>query len=211
LKKKYLNGRNCELFSVDFKLQSEIEVKMNRKTYFFAFTFIGLAAAVSIEPRNFSSEHLEKVKPFSSRNIDCSQYPDKTVFPDIHDCYRYLICDGGELFHEFCPEGHIFNRDENLCDDPDYYDVECINDPEYDDYDERCPPPGSNDLVFLPSMYCDEFKICINGFPVIVMCRPGLHWNKEEGLDSLWGCSQRTSFRGGGVRPLHTNVARRPL
>lgn len=49
--------------------------------------------------------------------------------------------------------------------------------PEDPGVDNGCPPPGSDQLVFIESEFCDEFYICINGQRIIQQCRDGLHFN----------------------------------
>lgn len=63
--------------------------------------------------------------------------------------------------------------------------------------DFRCPFPGSNELRFLPSEYCDSYYICVNGNPVLTPCRNGLHWNAwEEVCDEPGnaGCDVNSEF-----------------
>lgn len=51
-------------------------------------------------------------------------------------------------------------------------------DPEWPE-DSECPT-NTNDVVFLPGAYCDEYYICINGEPRRMECRQGQHWNEEN-------------------------------
>lgn len=80
-----------------------------------------------------------------------------------------------------CDEGDLFDPWDAVCDSAD--SVTCLDDfpPDgnFPDGDLACPPPGSNEIRFLPSVYCDEFYICVNGQPVLLQCRPGQHWNIE--------------------------------
>ena len=111
----------------------------------------------------------------------CDDYEDMDAFPHPDSCQEYLICWGGLLLEQICPEGTLFDPIDAVCDPADQ--VTCIGDFPPDGNwpdDDLCPPTGSNEVRFLPSMYCDEFYICINGQPVLLQCRPGQHWNIEK-------------------------------
>jgi len=118
-------------------------------------------------------------QPFWDPNF-CNDWQDLDAFPHPDSCAEYLICWQGELWEQECPPGMLFDPWDAFCDYEEY--VVCLDDlPEgpWPD-DDLCPPPGSNEVRFLPSLYCDEFYICINGQPVLLQCRPGQHWNVYE-------------------------------
>lgn len=54
------------------------------------------------------------------------------------NCSHYIVCDEDEPYHEFCPDGLLFNPDIQDCDDPDYVDCgnEYYDSGEYEDYDD---------------------------------------------------------------------------
>lgn len=110
----------------------------------------------------------------------CNDYEDLDAFPHPDSCWQYLICWFGELYEDECPHGEMFDRWNGYCDDE--ANVVCADDenPNYPDPDEMCPPANSNEIRFLPSEYCDEYFICLNGQPVLLYCRPGQHWNIEK-------------------------------
>jgi Chitin binding Peritrophin-A domain len=152
------------------------------------FAFIGLVAA-KFEKKKFdhSNKHkLTKNHEMVLLNFDpnfCNDFKDWDMFPHPDNCKEYLMCWDGELFEKICAEGELFDPFEGYCDDA--ANVICLDEPwpEPDpepDFDE-CPPPGSSEIRFLPSIYCDEFYICINGQPILLQCRPGQHWNIDEG------------------------------
>jgi hypothetical protein len=155
---------------------------------FCVLALVGLVAARSNQQisalKRGSSLSFSKAKPFWGDYIDCNEYDDETLLPNIYNCRDFFMCWGGELFEFSCEEGEIFSRETNFCEDEN--ETECVEEPWPDpdeEVDEGCPPPGSNDLVFLPSFYCDEYFICINGRAIPMLCRPGLHWNMYEGKE----------------------------
>lgn len=106
-----------------------------------------------------------------------------TMFPFPGDCTRAILCFGDRLEVRPCPDGLYFDIFDGVCDERDL--VTCWEDtypdyPEYPDDDERCPPADSNEVVFIPSEYCDSYYICIGGQPVLMNCPNGLHWNKDD-------------------------------
>jgi hypothetical protein len=154
---------------------------------FCVLMFCGLATAkISLSKFNATAlhklsvtTHLDKAQPFWDPEF-CNDFEDLDAFPHPDSCEEYLICWDGELWEMICDDGMLFDPVDLVCDDPDY--VECLDDPWPEpDPDNECPPPGSSEVVFLPSIYCDEFYICINGNPILMMCRPGQHWNMEKG------------------------------
>lgn len=158
-------------------------------------TFLGLHASAreidgpKVSPRaNITA--FQQARPFQRwndgqndgwcDNVDAwfkYRHPDAS----LEMCWRYLFCDEeGKLWEYDCPEGELFDErtwtclpeDEATCFEPDVEEIP--------DHDDRCPPPGSNDIVFLESLYCELFYICINGEPIQLNCRPGQHWNVDE-------------------------------
>ena len=154
---------------------------------FFIFLLCGLAAA-KIDPIKFDvttlhklniSTHLDQAQPFWDPDF-CNDFDDMDAFPHPDSCEEYLICWDGELWEQICDEGDLFDPVDLVCDDAN--NVVCVDDPWPEpDPDNGCPPPGSSQVVFLPSEFCDEFFICINGNPILMMCRPGQHWNIKMG------------------------------
>lgn len=156
---------------------------------FCVFLLVGFATAkfnlskvnvTAFQKPHFGS-NVDKSQPFWDPDF-CEDYEDLDAFPHPDSCEEFLICWQGELWEMICDEGQLFDPWDLVCDDADY--VECLEDPwpEPDpDPDSECPPPGSSEVVFLPSVYCDEYYICINGQPILLQCRPGQHWNVKEG------------------------------
>lgn len=54
-----------------------------------------------------------------------------------------------------------------------------IENPSYPDIEDSECPLHSSEPIFLPGPYCDEYYICLNGVPHIMICRKGQHWNME--------------------------------
>lgn len=154
---------------------------------FCVFLFFGLEAEAKLDASkvNVDKFHTPQIRstsraaqPFWDPDF-CNDWEDLDAFPHPDSCWQYVICWNGELWEDECPIGQLFDPWEGVCDDEDV--VICLGDewPETPP-DDECPPPGSNEVRFLPSPYCDEFYICINGQPILLFCRPGQHWNIEQ-------------------------------
>lgn len=142
---------------------------------------LGLADAVAkfdVSKLNVSAlfkpfiSHVQRAQTFWDPDF-CNDWQDGDAFPHPDSCQEYLICWQGELWEGICDPGLLFDPWDAYCDDAD--NVVCLDDQWPEDND--CPPFGSTEIRFLPSYYCDEFYICINGEPVLWFCRPGQHWN----------------------------------
>ncbi|CRL07566.1 CLUMA_CG020531, isoform A [Clunio marinus] len=152
-------------------------------------TIIGLAAATrpKFELTSFNSTTFVH-KPYIPRNDAepfwdpnfCDGWRDRDIFVHPERCEGFLMCWGGELLEFDCPRGMIFDFMDLVCDFPDQ--AVCWMDarPPPVIPDNHCPPPGSNEVRFLPSVNCDEYYICMNGRPVLLQCAPGQHWNIQE-------------------------------
>lgn len=69
-------------------------------------------------------------------------------------------------------------------------------DPPIHPEDSECPL-NTNEVVFLPGEYCDEYYICLNGVPNLMSCRNGQHWNDFERYcdePHLAGCDVNIPF-----------------
>ncbi|CRL03885.1 CLUMA_CG017009, isoform A [Clunio marinus] len=146
-------------------------------------TLIGLAAATrpKFDITKFNSTTFVH-KPYTWDPDFCDDWVDQDTFVNPERCEGFLMCWGGELIELDCPPGMIFDFMDLVCDTPDravcWLDAE--NMPPPGTPDNGCPPPGSDEVRFLPSDFCDEFYICINGEPIPLQCAPGLHWNIEQ-------------------------------
>lgn len=154
---------------------------------FCAFAIIGLTSSKKIERQKFNATTIHK--PFIKNTVEpaqsfwdndfCNDWDDLDAFPNPDNCYQYLICWGGVLYEDECVFGELFDPWEGFCRDENL--VTCLDAwPDYPEPDELCPPPDSTEIRFLPSEYCDEYYICLNGQPVLLYCRPGQHWNMYD-------------------------------
>lgn len=108
----------------------------------------------------------------------CDDVDDFFKYPHPYSCELTLRCFGGILYEEFCEDDSmIFDDLTWTCMDAN--EAVCDRDIVDPDHDDRCPPPGSNDVVFIESKYCEQFYICMNGNPIQLNCRPGQHWNVD--------------------------------
>jgi len=151
-------------------------------------------------PGNFSLSTARKgtnlpgnARPFfNSWDTFCedNNVPHDTWFIDPNNCENHLVCyddEDGVLGTYFlpCPAGQWAvlgpQNTDGDCAWPEPGEI-CPYDPIFwPPGDMLCPPPGSNELVFLPSEYfCNHFYVCINGNPIQQECRPGQHWNANR-------------------------------
>lgn len=168
---------------------------------FCVFLLIGLTAAkIDVNKLNKTALH----RPIFDKKFAnaaqvfaddfCDNYEDGDAWPHPDSCQQFFMCWGGDLLELICDDGDLFDPVDLVCDDADY--VDCLDEPwpPGPDPDPECPPPGSTEIVFLPSIYCDEFYICINGQPILLQCRPGQHWNIEKGKFFLIRISENFNF-----------------
>lgn len=155
---------------------------------FCVLAVLGLASSVKIDISRFNATALHK--PHIKSTVQsaqfvwdpdfCNDFDDWESFPHPDNCYQFLMCWEGALWEMECDPGELFDPWTGFCEDEEY--VECLDNnwPDYPDPDAECPPAGSDEIRFLPSHYCEEYYICINGWPVLMHCRPGQHWNVWE-------------------------------
>jgi hypothetical protein len=109
----------------------------------------------------------------------CISDPEGIFFHE--DCDKYYYCDEDGFLNEYwCPEETpIF----------DYYDLVCMAEGgdamcwawiDDGNWDGECPS-DPNQVQFLPGENCNEYYICMNGWPSPLNCAPGQHWNQ------MWG------------------------
>lgn len=151
------------------------------------FFVLGLAAAKfnvsSVNLANMRKPHVSASfgTPFEWDHSFCDEWENADTFPHPDSCSEFFMCWDGLLWELECEDGMLFDPWDGVCDDAD--SVTCLDDQLPEDPnpdDDECPPPGSNEVRFLPSPYCDEFYICLNGQPILMFCRPGQHWNVER-------------------------------
>ena len=139
--------------------------------FFCVLTLLGLTEAA---PRNFNSSSIdftalveptfsETIRPFFPDDF-CDDYIDtpQIFFPYPDDCSMYVMCTFGDFWIMNCTEGQLFDPIELWCYPED--EVTCLDIPNpTPPGDDLCPPPGSNEVRFLPSEFCDSYYICMNG------------------------------------------------
>lgn len=125
----------------------------------------------------------KRIKPAVVRGYFDVQWCDDDpfgIFPDDLYCDGYWYCDNGEIFEGICPEETpVFDMDYLECyeDDGTSWCLPWSNGEEI--WEGECPA-DLNELAFLPGDTCDDYFICINGFPRQWWCAPGQHW--DEGM-----------------------------
>lgn len=154
------------------------------------FLTLGLAVEAQgiVDPKTFNVTTLrrpDKSASHSSRSDAvpfwqddfCVGLPDMTKFAHPN-CDQFYICWDEILYEDFCQPDFWFDYILGTCVPGDV--VNCWDGGGDWPDDDECPPPGSDEIRFIPSIYCDEYYICINGNPVLFFCREGQHWNIER-------------------------------
>lgn len=109
----------------------------------------------------------------------CLDNPDK-YYPHEEDCNMFYYCDEDFYLAPWTcpPEKPIF----------DYYFHECMSeeedgmcyDPNDGSWDDECPE-NPYEIAFLTGDTCEDYYICLNGWPMQWFCAPGQHWNQATG------------------------------
>lgn len=105
----------------------------------------------------------------------CADDPDLMIFAG-YKCDEYYECqedDTAQLF--LCEEGLIFDEEWEGCFSREDGAI-CWSDGQNSD---DCP--NSDEITFLKGETCEDYYICLNGQPVQFRCRPGQHWNMDQG------------------------------
>lgn len=101
----------------------------------------------------------------------------------VHDdCDKYWYCDNGEIYEGWCTDDlPIFDFEFLECAPEEWGWCWAWNEGE-GNWDAECPE-DPNELGFVQGDTCEDYYICINGWPVQWWCAPGQHWNSLE-----WHC-----------------------
>lgn len=92
-------------------------------------------------------------------------------------CQHWLFCQNNGATEGVCPGMFYFDGPMQMCRYPDF--VNC----QIDSVEVTCP---IDDLVLKPHpTNCDQYVACINGFPRVINCAPGLNWDATRQLCDL--------------------------
>lgn len=85
-------------------------------------------------------------------------------------CQHWIYCQNMVATAEgVCPGNYYFDEGMQMCRHTQF--VDCL----FDSVDVTC---GPNDLEMHPHpSNCDQYVACIQGFPRVINCAPGLHWD----------------------------------
>lgn len=111
-------------------------------------------------------------------NMDrfCINVPDGRFVSSPRSCQHWIFCQQQKATEGVCPGIYQFDQELQMCRYPDF--VQC----DIDAVDIECPIEG---LELHPHpQHCDQYVACVNGFPRIINCAPGLLWdNNRETCD----------------------------
>lgn len=107
----------------------------------------------------------------------CSGIPNGRFVPNPRSCQHWLFCQNGLATEGVCPGTYFFDETMQMCRYPEY--VNC----HIDSVDVNCSV-GGFELHPHPTN-CDQYVACINGFPRVINCAPGLHWDPSRELCDL--------------------------
>lgn len=92
-------------------------------------------------------------------------------------CQHWLLCQDEVAIEGVCPNTYYFDETIQMCRYPSYVDCQI------DSVNVTCPIA---DLALLPHpSNCDQYVACINGFPRVINCAPGLNWDTAQELCDL--------------------------
>ncbi|KAG5682548.1 hypothetical protein PVAND_011894 [Polypedilum vanderplanki] len=132
----------------------------------------------------------KRIKPASVRGYWdsslCIEDPEGVFIHD--DCDKYWYCQDGEIYEYWCPDDlPIFDSVLLQCAPEEWGWCAAWGD---NNWDAECPE-DPNELGFIQGDTCEDYYICINGWPVQWWCAPGQHFNINEwhcDIPSLAGC-----------------------
>lgn len=143
----------------------------------FALCQLAVTTMIDVSKVDLTALHQPSIKDTalsaqSYVNNFCVNWQNGDAFPHPDSCESYLMCWEGTLYEQTCGLGELFDPRHGWCDEA--RNVVCLDEP----VNPICPPAGSNELRFVPSLSCEDFYICINGHLIGHKCRPGQHWVK---------------------------------
>lgn len=97
------------------------------------------------------------------------------------ECDTYFYCDEyGDLQEYWCPpEKPILDYLSFFCMTEDE-GGRCLPWDNDDNWDAECPS-DPYEVFFLPGGTCNDYYICLSGWPTLLDCAPGQHWNQIRG------------------------------
>lgn len=115
---------------------------------------------------------LASVAHADDMNRFCTNVPNGRFVPNPRSCQHWFFCQNGVAIEGSCAGIYQFDEDMQMCRYPEF--VNC----KFDAVDVDCPLVG---LELHPHpQYCDQYVACLNGFPRVINCAPGLHWDQER-------------------------------
>lgn len=100
--------------------------------------------------------------------------------PHEDECNWYYYCDDDyNLAVASCPpEAPIFDYLYHICMSEEEQGM-CYE-PNEGDWDDECPT-NVYEIAFLSGDTCEDYYICLSGWPMQWFCAPGQHWNQASG------------------------------
>lgn len=100
----------------------------------------------------------------------CKNVPNGRFVSNPRSCQHWIFCQNGRATEGNCPGIFHFDVAMQMCRYPDTFQCD------FDSVDVQCSINGL-DLHPHPQN-CDQYVACINGFPRVINCAPGLWWNQ---------------------------------
>lgn len=107
----------------------------------------------------------------------CSTVPNGRFVSNPRSCQHWIFCQNERATEGQCPGIFHFDVAMQMCRYPEF--VQC----DFDAVDVTCPISG---LELLPHpTTCHQYVACVNGFPRVANCAPGLHWDQTRQICDL--------------------------
>lgn len=116
----------------------------------------------------------------------CAGIPNGLFVSSPRSCQHWIFCQNEAAVEGTCPASFYFDVATQMCRYPEFVDCRI------DNVDVTCGPV---DLEFHPHPdNCEDYVICVDGFPRVSSCAPGLHWDNTREICDLPQNVQCVSF-----------------
>ena len=136
---------------------------------------------MQIKLRQMSNNPLAhgRIKPAQVRAYQderCVDNPDER-FPHETECDLFYYCGDDDNLYEWNCEGDTPIFDWYFQECMSVEEGQCWHDVDDGNWDAACPE-NPYEIAFFYGETCNDYYICLNGFPTLLSCAPGQHWNE---------------------------------
>lgn len=128
----------------------------------------------------------------------CSAVPNGRFVSNPRSCQHWIFCQNERATEGQCPGIFHFDVSMQMCRYPEF--VNC----DFDAVDVTCPVSG---LELLPHpTNCHQYVACVNGFPRVANCAPGLEWDQTRQICDLPENTPHCAVRNTSMESPYLNV-----